>query len=167
MNVALRRLAAELMLSAPRNGQLALAFGCACVARVQHLLELEDARDLLRVLEQAVATGLAPGQFAASADRAARLARSHPGSTSIDGSGHSSVTATHALARAMAGRAVDAAEYSAYAMVYSYGRYAVNDASSFEGEFEWQVARLLALSEQLADLQAARFVAAPPVAAAR
>jgi hypothetical protein len=48
------------------------------------------------------------------------------------------VSATHALAQALAGRALEAADYAAYAAVYAYGRYAVNDPASFEPEYAWQ-----------------------------
>ena len=49
------------------------------------------------------------------------------------------MSATHALAKALAGRPLEAADYAAYATVYAYGRYAVNDPASFEPEFAWQV----------------------------
>lgn len=139
MNTALRTLAAQCLLASPAQERLALAFGRACVARAQHLFELPEAGALFRRLADAVDTGAPLASLAGAAVEAAALARSHPGSTSIDGSGHSAVTATHALARALAGRPVDAAEYAAYALTYSYGRYAVNDPGAFTIEFEWQV----------------------------
>jgi hypothetical protein len=139
MNAALRRLAAEWNLESPHNRRLAVAFGYGCVARVQHLFELDRARALFGELAQAAQRELPAEALADAAHEAAALARSHPGSTSIDGSGHSAVTATHALARALGGHAVDAAEYAAYALVYSYGRYAVADPESFAVEFAWQV----------------------------
>jgi hypothetical protein len=142
INVELRRLAADSRLSSAENDRLSLAFGLACVERVSHLFELPEAHELMRELAQAVDEDTPSRMLAQRAERAATLARSHPGSTSIDGSGHSAVTATHALARALAVRPVDAAEYAAYALVYSYGRYAVQDPGSFATEFEWQVACL-------------------------
>ena len=49
--------------------------------------------------------------------------------------------------RALAGKALEAASYAAYATVYAYGSYAVNDPSAFEAEFAWQVECLEALSQ--------------------
>lgn len=64
---------------------------------------------------------------------------------------HAAVSATYALANALAGRAVEAASYAAYASVYAYGGYAVADRSAFEPELTWQLEelrRLAALQEQ-------------------
>jgi hypothetical protein len=58
------------------------------------------------------------------------------------------VSATYALANALAGRALEAASYAAYAAVYAYGGYAVNDPSSFDPEIEWQVAQLRRLASE-------------------
>ena len=44
------------------------------------------------------------------------------------------------------GRALDAVSYAAYATVYAYGGYAVNDPQSFEAEFAWQVERFRELA---------------------
>ena len=48
--------------------------------------------------------------------------------------------------RAPVGRALDAASYAAYASVYAYGGYAVNDPSSFEPEYAWQAEQLRQLA---------------------
>lgn len=74
------------------------------------------------------------------------IANQHRGSNSIDGSAHAAVSATYAVANAVAGRALEAASYAAYASVYAYGGYAVNDPASFEPEFAWQVAELRRLA---------------------
>jgi len=66
----------------------------------------------------------------------------------MDGSGHAAVSATYAVANALAGRALETADYAAYAVVYDYGAYAVSDPSAFEAEFEWQVAALEGLSRK-------------------
>ncbi|MBA2965462.1 hypothetical protein GON04_13285 [Ramlibacter sp. MAH-25] len=130
----LRQLAADAGLE--RDPALQLAFGLACVERVRHLLEEPRALALLDALRGAVQAGAAvPPALAAEA---AAVARGHRGSPSLDGSGHSAVSATHALARALAGHALEAADYAAYAAVYAYGRYAVQDPASFEPEHAWQ-----------------------------
>ena len=49
------------------------------------------------------------------------------------------------MANALAGRALDAAEYAAYSTVYGYGGYAVNDPDSFTPEYNWQVDELTRL----------------------
>lgn len=145
LNERLRRLAADAGLDHPRHEPVRLALGLACVQRVQHLIEQPRADALLQLLADAVQSQQGAASLHEAAREGAALARSHPGSASLDASGHSAVSATHALARALAGRAVDAAEYAAYALVYSYGRYAVADPTAFEPEFDWQVAQLRAL----------------------
>ena len=69
----------------------------------------------------------------------AEVAASHPGSRSIDGTAHAAVSATYAVYQAVAGRALQAAEYAAYATVYAYGAYAITDPDAFAEEFAWQV----------------------------
>jgi hypothetical protein len=64
---------------------------------------------------------------------------------SIDGSQHSAVSATYAVANALAGKAREAADYAAYAAVYGYGGYAVNDPESFASEHNWQMDALRGL----------------------
>ncbi|MDB5243942.1 MAG: hypothetical protein JWP57_4568 [Spirosoma sp.] len=144
MNAALDRLAQDAGLD--RDPRLRLAFGLACVERVQHLLEEPRAIALLDTLRTAVRAGT--GVADEVAQEAADLARGHRGSASLDGSGHSAVSATHALAKALAGHALEAADYAAYAAVYAYGRYAVNDPTSFEPEFAWQAQCLRGLLQQ-------------------
>ena len=124
MNSELTRLAEAMELQQPCHEALRLAFGLACVRRVQHLLE--DPRAL---------------------DGLAALASGHRGSNSIDGTAHAAVSATYAAAKATAGRALDAASYAAYASVYAYSGHAVNDPSAFADEFRWQAEKLRALSQ--------------------
>ncbi len=50
------------------------------------------------------------------------------------------------LGKAMQGQALDAAAYAAYASVYAYGGYAVNDPGSFAGEHAWQLAKFKVLA---------------------
>ena len=129
-------------LSDPANESLSLAFGLACVERVQHLLEEPKAVECLAVLRAFVDGKTSDAALLAACKDIAAVANGHRGSNSIDGSAHAAVSATYAVANALAGRALEAASYAAYATVYSYGGYAVNDPSSFESEFAWQVARL-------------------------
>jgi len=66
---------------------------------------------------------------------------------SIDGCGHAAVSATYAVAKALAGRAREAADYAAYATVYAQGGApAVAERESFATEFAWQAERLAALA---------------------
>jgi hypothetical protein len=147
MNQALSRLAAECGLLEPANTSLRLAFGLACVSRVEHLLEDARAAAGLAVLRQIVAGEADVGELRGAAEAMARVAGSHRGSNSIDGSAHAAVSATYAVANAVAGRPLEAASYAAYAAVYAYGGYAVNDPASFEPEFAWQLEQLRRLVE--------------------
>lgn len=147
MNEGLDRLSTELALDAPANERLRLEFGCACALRIKHLLEdarvLECLAGLGRFLDGAVDRD----RLRQLAAEAARLANAHEGSKSIDGCGHAAVSATYAVANALAGRAQQAADYAAYATLYGQGGYsAVADQESFAAEFSWQVASLLSLA---------------------
>ena len=147
MNDMLDRLAGELALDAPRNARLRLAFGHACVERVRHLLE--DARVLacLDGLGEWLRGERTDAGLEALAAEAAQLANRHPGSRSIDGCGHAAVSASYAVAKALAGQARAAAEYAAYAIVYAQGgAAAVADREAFTPEFEWQARQLAALA---------------------
>lgn len=150
MNHALERLAGELGLASADNERLRLAFGHACVLRVQHLLEEPEAGKCLRELGDYLAGATGPAQLQAAAARAAGLASRHQGSRSIDGCGHAAVSATYAVARAVAGKALEAAGYAAYAVVYAQGGYAaVAEPESFGPEFEWQLGTLSALASRV------------------
>ena len=140
MNTALEAAARELRVA--EDEPLRLAFAAACIARVRHLMEAPRALELADALREAAATRRSFLDLAPLAQEAAQLARTHPGSRSLDGGGHSAVSATHALAKALAGDALAAADYAAYAAVYAYGGYAVNDRAAFEPEFDWQVQTL-------------------------
>ncbi|HSV53658.1 MAG TPA: hypothetical protein VLJ57_16195 [Burkholderiaceae bacterium] len=148
MNHELTRLAADMALHDERHEPLRLAFGLACAARVRHLLEDPGALQCLAVLQAFMEGSVDAAALAQARQEIAALANSHRGSNSIDGSAHAAVSATYAVANALAGRALDAAGYAAYATVYAYGGYAVTDPSAFEGEFAWQVLTLRALAQQ-------------------
>ena len=137
MNAALAALARKLQLA--QDERLRVAFAAACIDRVRHLLEQPRALALAEALAQAAREGRGFADLQHFAQEAAEVARSHPGSRSLDGGGHSAVSATHALAKALAGRELEAADYAAYAAVYAYGGYAVADLQSFEPEHAWQV----------------------------
>jgi len=149
MNEALDRLARELTLDAPTREGLRLRFGLACVQRVRHLLEDAGVIACLDTLTRFVAGDAAPAELQAAAAEAAALANHHPGSRSLDGVGHAAVSASYAVANALAGRALRAAEYAAYATVYGEGGYgAVQQRESFQPEFDWQVESLRRLAAE-------------------
>ena len=129
---------------------LKLAFACECVERVRHLLEDESVTCCLDVLVTFVKGGADRGALDQAAAEAAALANQHQGSRSLDGVGHAAVSASYAVANALAGRAVQAADYAAYAAVYGNGGYgAVCDPESFVVEREWQIATLERLASAL------------------
>lgn len=147
MNPELDALATRIGLDAPDRATLRLAFGLACVERVEHLLEDPRAVQGLALLREVVAGRADEAARAAAADELAAVANSHRGSASIDGTAHAAVSATYAVSKALAGRALDAAGYAAYATVYAYGGYAVKDPASFEPEQAWQVQALARLAQ--------------------
>lgn len=148
MNDMLDRLACRIQLDAPRHMRLRMAFGHACVTRVEHLLEDQAVVECLAGLGRFLEGSLSEAERQRLAAEAFRLANGHQGSRSIDGCGHAAVSASYAVANALAGKALQAAEYAAYAAVYGEGGYgAVADRGSFEPEFEWQVRCLEALME--------------------
>ena len=147
MNTALEQLARELRLA--DRAVLSLAFGHACVLRVRHLLEDADVLRCLDALGDVVAGRADEARLAAVRAEAARLANHHPGSKSIDGCGHAAVSASYAVAKALEGKALQAASYAAYATVYAQGgAAAVAERESFEPEFSWQCDCLRALAAQ-------------------
>jgi hypothetical protein len=149
VNQALDLLAQRLQLNAPMHERLRLEFGHACALRVEHLLEEQAVAKCLQGLGLYLSGSVSREQLHRLAAEALRLANQHPGSKSIDGCGHAAVSATYAVANALAGKALPAAEYAAYASVYGLGGYgAVADRESFEAEFAWQVQCLASLSGQ-------------------
>ncbi|MGE8319662.1 MAG: hypothetical protein ACN6O3_13020 [Comamonas sp.] len=147
MKEALERLAMKLDLEAPGQEHLRLAFGHACALRVQHLLEEPAVIDCLQGLGRYLDGAIDHAQLDTLAAQAAALANHHPGSKSIDGVGHAAVSATYAVANALAGKALRAADYAAYAAVYGQGGYgAVAERESFLPEFAWQAEKLAALA---------------------
>lgn len=147
MNEDLDRLADALSLDAPANERLRLQFGHACAQRVRHYLEEPAVVDCLAGLERFLQGDIDQARLEVLAAEAARLANHHQGARSMDGCGHAAVSATYAVANALAGKARRAAEYAAYASLYGQGGYgAVADCESFLPEYAWQVATLAALA---------------------
>ena len=146
MNEALARLAASIRLDDPEMESVRLAFGLSCAARVRHLIEDAQALACLDVLQDVVDGNVDAAPLKSASDRIAAIANHHRGSGSNDGTGHAAVSATYAAANALAGRALAAASYAAYAIVYAYAGYAASDPAAYAQEFDWQVARLRQLA---------------------
>jgi hypothetical protein len=147
MNKALEELAREVRLGDPDNERMRLEFGYACASRVMHLLEEPAFFECLHALRQFLDGSLDRARLDAIAQRANSLANQHQGSKSIDGCGHAAVSGSYAVAKALAGNSLQAADYAAYAAVYGQGGYgAVADRDSFEPEFQWQVSCLASIA---------------------
>lgn len=147
MNSALDRLAKDLGLADPGRERLRLEFGYACATRVRHLLEQAEVEQCLLGLGAYLAGTGDRAYLKGLAAEAARLANHHQGSNSIDGCGHAAVSASYAVAKAVEGKALEAASYAAYAAVYARGgAAAVADRESFDPEFEWQLGSLASLA---------------------
>lgn len=146
MNDVLARIAREVDLASSSQERLRLEFGYACAGRVRHMLEDPAVVDCLQALRQFLDAGISRNTFDEYVARAAQLANQHQGSKSIDGVGHAAVSATYSVANALAGKALQAADYAAYAAVYGQGGYgAVADRASFEPEHAWQASCLSVL----------------------
>ena len=147
MNHDLDRLAREVGLADPDRERLRFEFGHVCARRVEHLLEDEDIKQCLLGLGAYLAGTLDRESLSTLGAEAERLANHHQGSKSIDGCGHAAVSATYAVAKAVQGKALDAASYAAYAIVYAQGgAAAVADRESYEPEFQWQLSALTELA---------------------
>lgn len=147
MNEALERLAAEIGLATPARERLRLAFGHACVLRVEHLLEEAAVMHCIGTLGGYLRGEIDHFVLQEVRRQADQLANQHPGSRSFDGCGHAAVSASYAVAHAINGRALQAASYAAYASVYAGGGYAaVAQREAFGSEFAWQLAALTALA---------------------
>lgn len=136
------QLASEIELDRDEMFTLRVRFAIACIERVEHLLTDRDVRDTLAVGKSYAADQCSDQNLQSAATRAAELARSHPGSNSIDGTGSAAVTTSFGVAAALAGNALQAAGYAAYASVYSYASHAVTDVSAYKPEHDWQTNKL-------------------------
>lgn len=138
----LRRFATEIDLDAESRLSLRVAFGVACVERVEHFLTEDSIVESLAIGKSFVAGCCDCSTLQSAADAAANAASSHPGSGSLDGTGNAAVSVSHAVAAALAGRALEAAAIAAYASVYSYASHAVTDPKAYEIEHAWQLRKL-------------------------
>jgi len=142
------RLAREVGLDHGDQARLGIAFGVACIERVEHLLTDRTVIDSLSVGKAYIAGQCDERHLGEAATAAAAAARSHPGSSSLDGAGSAAVSTSHGVAAALAGRALAAAEYAAYASVYSYASHAVTDLSAYQDEHRWQINKLRELAKE-------------------
>jgi hypothetical protein len=140
-NVELEMLVAAGKASLRLDPQQTYRFCLRCVESVEANLESDLVLECLREFRGYVESDVVKDEsvMAELVGRVCALARSHPGSTSIDGSRHAAVSATHTLAAAVAGRVVEAAAYAAYSQVYGYGGYALSDPSNFESIHRQQI----------------------------
>ncbi|MDZ5458090.1 hypothetical protein [Azohydromonas lata] len=149
MHPDLEKIASEL--DSSDSGQaLALRFGLACVEEVAGNLESDEAIAVLERFRACLASfgPESPAELQALSASITKLAASHPGSSSLDGSRHAAVSATYALAKAVNGQSIEAAAYAAYSSVYGYGGYAVSDPDAFSEVHRRQLDRLRALKQQ-------------------
>lgn len=146
MNTEIRRLAREIRLESDALFRLRLAFGVDCVRRVEQFLIDEDIIQAFMVGKQFVAGQCSLIELNAAAKQAHKIAASHAGTSGLDGAGNAAVSVSNAASLALAGRAIDAAEYSAYAKVYAYSSHAVTDPKAYTEENNWQLNRLRKLA---------------------
>lgn len=148
MNAELRALVKELGLNNPEMEVIRYKFCFACASRIAHLLELDEAIAAYKDFESYLNGELDRAKFEALQKTILEIANKHPGSKSLDGTKHSAVSATHALANAIIGNPVSAAEYAAYSKTYGYGGYAVSDLESYQEEYAEQVKILKGLLDE-------------------
>ena len=149
MHPDLKKISEELN-SVGSERRLTLRFGLACVEDVAGNLENEDVIALLERFRICI-NEFGPAVEEDLKDLASiisKLATSHPGSRSIDGTRHAAVSATYALAKAVNGQVVDAAAYAAYSYVYGYGGYAVSDPEAFSEIHRRQLDHLFGLKQR-------------------
>jgi len=148
MNIELRALVDEVSLMSLEMERTRFEFCFACASRINHLLELDEALSAYQDFQSYLGGTLIQAEFESLQQSVFSIANTHQGSKSLDGTKHSAVSATYALANAINGNAVAAAEYAAYSKTYSYGGYAVNDIESYQEEYSAQVAILKGLLAQ-------------------
>jgi hypothetical protein len=148
MHPILAEIQAELKGETP---QLIYSFALVCVEDIAGSLEDEAAIKAFKQFKQLVTVFNHEliGQLKELADELRKIAQSHPGSKSIDGTRHAAVSATYALSKAAEGDAAQAAAYAAYSSIYGYGGYAVNDPDSFSEVHRRQLYQLLHLKSQM------------------
>ncbi len=144
----LRRLAQEVDLYGEDQFKLRVVFGVACIERIEHLLTDNSMIDALSIGKAFVSGECNERELEGAASRASQVARSHSGSNSLDGAGSAAVSTSHGVVAALEGRALEAAEYAAYASVYSQASYAVTDLSAYADEHAWQIGKFQELVKQ-------------------
>lgn len=142
----LKTLANQLELDDECNFMLRVAFGIDCINRVEHLLVDEDILACLMTGKDFVAGNSSRECLDDAATIANARARSHHGTNSVDGSGSAAVSSSYGVAAALAGHALQAAGYAAYASVYAYASHAVTEPSAYLAEHNWQVHKLRELA---------------------
>jgi hypothetical protein len=148
MNIELRALVDKVGLTTPEMERIRFAFCFACAARINHLLELDEALAAYQDFKSYLEGKLTQVEFEDLQKSIFNIANKHQGSKSLDGTKHSAVSATYALANAINGNAVAAAEYAAYSKTYGYGGYAVSDLENYQEEYTEQVKILKKLLEE-------------------
>ena len=154
MNSELRALVDAVGLNTQEMEKTRLDFCFACAESISHLLELDEALSAYQSFKSYLNGQLGNGEFENLKKSIWSTANSHQGSKSLDGTKHSAVSATYALANAINGNAVAAAEYAAYSKTYGYGGYSVSDLESYQDEYSAQVS---ILKELLAKKQSHEF----------
>lgn len=147
MNNELRTLVDQMELNAPEMERVRFEFCFACASRINHLLELDEALSAYQDFKSYLEGELNLVEFENLQKSIFSIANKHQGSKSLDGTKHSAVSATYALANAINGNAVAAAEYAAYSKTYGYGGYAVSNLESYQEEYSEQVNILKRLIE--------------------
>ena len=147
MNIELRSQVDKVGLNTPEMERVRLEFCFACASRINHLLELDEALSAYQDFNSYLDGQLNQVDFEALQKSIFNIANKHQGSTSLDGTKHSAVSATYALANAINGNAVAAAEYAAYSKTYGYGGYTVSDLESYQEEYSAQVTILKEILE--------------------
>lgn len=148
MNSELRTLVDQVRLNAPEMERTRYEFCFACASLVNQLLELDEALSAYQDFRLYLDGQLSQAEFENLQKSILSIANKHQGSKSLDGTKHSAVSATYALANAINGHAVAAAEYAAYSRIYGYGGYAVGDLESYQEEYAEQVKILKSLIEK-------------------
>ncbi len=138
--LVLKNLANEVGLE--QNHKLRIAFGMSCIERVQHLLTQQQIIDCFNIGMRFLNGNAIEAALQQAAKTATVLAAQHAGSNSFDGAGSAAVSTSYGVAAALHGQALTAAEYTAYAKVYSYSSYAVTDIANYTEEHVWQLLKL-------------------------
>ena len=138
----LKQVARKANLDADDKFDLRVAFGIACIERVEHLLTDNTVVDALSVGKKFLAGACSRQALKEAAAKAAKASRSQSGTNSLDGAGSAAVSVSYGVAAALSGSALRASEYAAYASVYAYASHAVTDQDAYKEEHGWQIRKL-------------------------